>query len=103
MERRRIGDNNPHLVSKAQSSQRRALPLEVFQAVVEPNLMSLEKAVEFLASLEAEKLAQLRLRQPACLVLFQSKSFQGAAGELASRSGEPLSYIVRDVQGQFHS
>jgi hypothetical protein len=103
VERSRVGDDNPHSVSKAQSPQGRAFPLEVFQGVVEPHLMSLEKAVEFMASLQTEKLAQLRLSQPTSLVLFQRKCFQCAAGEIAPCGGEPLSDIVRDVECDFHS
>jgi hypothetical protein len=58
----RVSDNNPDLAPKAQSPESGAFTLEVFQGVVEPHLVSLEKAVEFMACLQAEKLAQLRLR-----------------------------------------
>ena len=65
-----------------------AVTLKISQGVVEPHLMSLQKAIEFVASLQAEKLAQLRLGEPARLEFFQSKSFEGAAGEIAPCGGE---------------
>jgi hypothetical protein len=83
MQRRRIGDNNPHLVSKAQAAQSRALTLQVFPRVIQPDLMSLQEPVECVTSLETKKLPQLRLRQATGLVLSQCKCFQGTAREIA--------------------
>jgi len=53
MEGSRVGDNNGHLFSKAQSPQGGAFPVEVFASVIEPDLMRLEEAVEFIAGLQA--------------------------------------------------
>jgi hypothetical protein len=97
MEGSRVGDDNAHLFSKAESPQGGAFPIEVFASVIQPNLMSLEEAVEFITSLQAEKLAQLRFGQPASLVLLKRKGFEGSAGKIASGGGETLGDIVRDV------
>jgi hypothetical protein len=79
VERSRVGDNNPHLASKAQAAQGGTFTLEIFDSKIQPDFMSLQEAVERVASLEAEKLAQLRLRQPPRFELFERKCFQGAA------------------------
>jgi hypothetical protein len=102
VQRSRVGDNNPHLVSKAQAAQCRAFTIEIFPGVIQPDFMSLQEAVECVASLQAEQLAQLRFRQAAHLVLFQRKCFQSAAGEIAPRSGEALRDIIRNVKSHFH-
>ena len=102
MKRGRVGDNNAHLGSEAQSLESRPFPLQVFPGEVEPHFMSLQEAIELVASLKAEKLAQLRLGEPARLELFQRKSFEGAAGKIAPRGGEALSDIIGDVEGEFH-
>ena len=102
MERSRVGDDDAHLFSKAESPQGGAFPIEVFASVIEPDLVSLEEAVEFIAGLQAEKLAQLRFGKAASLVFLQRKGFEGAAGEIIPRCGETLGDIVRDVEGEFH-
>jgi hypothetical protein len=102
MKRSRVGDNNPHLTSKAQAPQGGAFTLEIFHGVIQPNFMSLQEPVESVASLKPKKLPQLCRRQPASLVFFQSKCFQGAAREIAPRSGQALRNIVGDVKGDFH-
>src|SRR5712692_183708 len=101
--RSRVGDNNPHLASKAQAAQGCAFTLEIFHSVIQPDFMSLQEPVEGVASLEAEKLPQLRLCQPPCFELFERKCFQGAAREFAPRGREALRDIVRDVKCNFHS
>jgi len=98
----RVGDNNPHLGSKAQAAQGCAFTLEIFDSEIQPDFMSLQEAVERVASLEAEKLAQLRFCQPPRFELFERKCFQCAAGEIAPGGREALGDIVRDVEGEFH-
>src|SRR5260370_20519562 len=56
MKRSRVGDNNPHLASKAQAPQGCAFTLEIFHGVIQPNFVCLQKTVECVASLQAEKL-----------------------------------------------
>ena len=41
VERSRVGDNNPHLTSKAQAPQGCAFTLEIFPRVIQPNFVSL--------------------------------------------------------------
>ena len=41
VKRGRVGDDNAHSVSKAQSLESRPFPLQVFPGVVEPHFMSL--------------------------------------------------------------
>src|SRR5713101_5503346 len=43
-----------------------------------------------------------QLLHPPRLELLQGKGFQGAAGEVAPRNGEPLRDFVWDMQGHFH-
>ncbi|MGB2645706.1 MAG: hypothetical protein WBG02_17195 [Candidatus Acidiferrum sp.] len=102
MQRSRVGDNNPHLASKAQAPQCRQFALEIFRGVTKPDFMSLQETVEYVTSLQAKKLAQLRLRQTARLVLFQGRCFQSAAGEIVPRSGEALRNIIRNVESNFN-
>src|ERR1700722_5459558 len=83
MERRRVGDNNPPLASKAQAAQGRALTLQVFPCVIQPDLMSFQESVERVTSLETKKLPQLRFRQTTGLVLPQCKCFKCTAREIA--------------------
>jgi hypothetical protein len=102
VKRSRVGDNNPHSASKAQAAQGRAFTLEIFHGVIQPNFMGLQEPVESVASLKPKKLTQLCFRQPASFVFSQSKCFQGAAREIAPRSGQALRNIVGDVKGDFH-
>ena len=90
------------LVAEAQSLQGGPITLEIFQRVVEPNFVSLEKAIQFLTSGEAQKVAQLRFGEATGLVLFQTERFQSATGEVSACSGETLGDIVRDVNGELH-
>jgi hypothetical protein len=85
----------------AQAPQGCAITLEIFHGVVQPYFMSLQEPVESVASLKPKKLPQLCLHQPASLVFSQSKCFQGAAREIAPRSGQALCNIAGDVQGDF--
>ena len=87
---------------EAQALQGGPITLEVFQRVVEPHFVSLEKAIQFLASREAQKLAQLRFGEPTGLVFLQTERFQGATGEVSARRGETLGDIVGDVNGELH-
>src|SRR6266436_9269487 len=77
MKRSRVGDNNPHLASKAQASQGGAFTLEIFHGVIQPNFMSLQEPVESVASLKPKKLPQLCLRQPASLESYKTKTSKG--------------------------
>ena len=102
VERSRVGDHHSHLGSKTQAPQGRAFTLEIFQGVIQPYFMGLQKTVEFVASSQAQQLPQLHICQPPGLVLFERKSFECPAGKIASGSGEPLRDIIRDVDGKFH-
>src|SRR5260370_35874691 len=93
----RVGDNNPHLASKAQAPQGRALTLEVFPSVIQPHFMRLQEAVESVASLQADRLTQLRIRQLPSLVLFQRRCSQTAAAQVATLGDEALGAIVRSA------
>jgi hypothetical protein len=103
MELSHIGDHQPHLASKTQAPQGRAFSLKIFHRVIQPYFMGLQKTIQFVASLQAQKLPQLHLRQPASLVLFERKSFERPAGQVASASGQPPCNIIRNVNGDFHS
>jgi len=56
VKRSRVGDNNPHLASKAQTAQGRAFTLEIFHGVIQPNFREPSGTLESVASLEPKKL-----------------------------------------------
>jgi hypothetical protein len=97
VERSRVGDNQPHLATKAQSAKGGALPLEVFEGEIEPNFVGLEKAVELGARFEAKELTHLRFGEPTRLVLFECQGFECTAREITSDRGKALGDIVGNV------
>jgi hypothetical protein len=74
-----------------------ALPIEVCGRVVGPNLMCLEKTVEFLAGFETEGLSELCFGHSTGPVLFERKGFEVTAG-----SPGALGKVAGHKEVEFH-
>ena len=85
------------------SFQAAALALSILQRVLDPDVMSLQKAVELIAGFDAEKLLQLRLGEPVVPVLFSQKRLPCPARQIPSALGaQPPSDFIRYFNGQVH-
>lgn len=76
--------------------------MNIFDRCVDPHIVRLQKAVEFIAGLETEHAAQLRLRNVMLLVFLKRETLKGPARQIAGSRLERFGQFVRDLKRQFH-
>jgi hypothetical protein len=70
--------------------------LQIGNCVRAESFMGLEEGVEFRTRLESKQPAQLRPRQTASLVFFQSQRLERAARQIIASGSEPFGYVIWD-------
>jgi hypothetical protein len=58
---------------KAKTPQASPISLQVFESVVNPHLVGLEKSVDLIARSEAQNRAKVRLRKPSLAILIRNE------------------------------
>ena len=100
VDRAGVGDNQPHRL-ESQTPEILHITPHVLNVDIGPDMMGLQKVVEFITGLETQQTAQLCLRYAFRPVFINAEGFQNPARQVAPGS-EATSDFVGNVHGQIH-
>jgi hypothetical protein len=88
--------------SEAETTQTDSLALQIFNRILDPDVMCVEETVNLIAGLKAEQSSEIRFGEMAVLVLFRNQRFQSATRQVPAHRTEALGDVVGDLHGQLH-